>query len=148
MHALVYTGTEQLEYMQFKDPIKKAKIPIIIPEEVGVNLLGAKLIKEFWDGMKFAIKFVDAVANNINNKTIILKVIFSNFPMISVGLTKIRSLFGRFWFKIISAPITIKIANIENNIKLRIKLVFPFFNSLSFLTNLEKSPKLTSKIEK
>ena len=47
-----------------------------------------------------------------------------------------------------STPITIKIAKIENKIRLIIKLKFPFFNSLSFLTNLEKSPKLTIIIEK
>ena len=29
------------------DPIKKAKIPMIIPDFVGVNLLGAKLINEY-----------------------------------------------------------------------------------------------------
>ena len=43
---------------------------------------------------------------------------------------------------------SIKTANIENNIKLIIKLAFPFFNSLSFFTNLEKSPKLTNTMEK
>ena len=29
-----------------------------------------------------------------------------------------------------------------------IKLAFPFFSSLSFFTNLEKSPKLTNTMEK
>ena len=131
-----------------KAPIKKAKIPMIIPAEVGVSLLGAKLIKEYWEGIKFAIKFVDAVANKIKNKTITVKNILSNFPIISVGLTRILSIFARSLFKIISEPITIKIAKIENKIRLIIKLKFPFFNSLSFLTNLEKSPKLTIIIEK
>ena len=48
----------------------------------------------------------------------------------------------------ISEPITIKIANIENKIKLIIKLKFHFFNSLLFFTNREKSPKLTMTIAK
>ena len=75
-----------------KPPIKKAKIPIITPEDVGDNLFGAKLIKEYWEGIKFAIKFVDAVANKIKIKAIILKKILSNFPIISVGLTNKRSI--------------------------------------------------------
>ncbi len=129
-------------------PIKKLIIPIIKPEDVADNLDGKKFINEYWEGMKFVIKFVDAVANKIKNKTTILKKILSNLPIISVGLTKIRSVFGKFWFKIISAPTTINTANIEKRIRLRIKLRFPFFNSFSFFTNLEKSPKLTSTIEK
>ena len=36
----------------------------------------------------------------------------------------------------------------ENIIKFKIKDKFPFFNSLSFFTYLEKSPKLIIKIEK
>ena len=42
--------------------------------------------------MKFAIKFVDAVANKIKNKTITVKKILSNFPIISVGFVKILSI--------------------------------------------------------
>ena len=60
-----------------------------MPDEVGPNLPGIRLIKQFWEGIKLAIKFVDAVANKIKNKTIILKKILSNFPIISVGLTRI-----------------------------------------------------------
>ena len=43
---------------------------------------------------------------------------------------------------------TIKIEKKENIIKFIIKLKLPFFKSFSFLTYLEKSPKLIIKIEK
>ena len=46
----------------------------------------------------------------------------------------------------ISTPKTIRIARNENKIKLIIKLILPLFNSSSFLTYLEKSPKLTITI--
>ena len=72
--------------------MKKPKIPIITPEDVEFNLLGIRLIKQFCEGIKFAIKLVDAVANKIKNKAITLKKILSNFPIISVGLTKILSI--------------------------------------------------------
>ena len=53
-----------------------------------------------------------------------------------------------FFIKIISTPKTIRIVRNENKIKLIIKLILPLFNSSSFLTYLEKSPKLTTIIEK
>ena len=39
-------------------------------------------------------------------------------------------------------------AELQKIIKFKIKLKFPFFNSCSFFTYLEKSPKLMIKIEK
>ena len=65
--------------------------------------------------------------------------------MISVGFVNI---FSEFSFKKTSAPITINKAKNENKIKFKIKLKFPFFNSFSSLTYLEKSPKLKITIEK
>ena len=49
---------------------------------------GAKLIKVYCDGIKLAIKFVDADAIIIKHKakTVINKL--SNFPIISVGFVK------------------------------------------------------------
>ena len=43
---------------------------------------------------------------------------------------------------------SINTENKENIIRFKIKLKFPFFNSLSFLTYLEKSPKFRITIEK
>ena len=58
----------------------------------------------------------------------------SNFPIISVGLVKILSMFSKFLFKITSDPTTIKTAKKENIIRFIIRLKFPFFNSFSSLT--------------
>ena len=46
-----------------------------------------------------------------------------------------------------STPITIKTENKEKIIKFKIKLKLPKFNSFSFLTYLEKSPKDTPEKE-
>ena len=51
-------------------------------------------------------------------------------------------------FKNASTPATINKAKNEKIIKFKIKLKFPFFNSFSFFTYLEKSPKLKITIEK
>ena len=53
-----------------------------------------------------------------------------------------------FFVRMISTPKTIKIDKKENKIKLIIKLKLPIFNSFSFFTYLEKSPKLTITTEK
>ena len=74
--------------------------------------------------------------------------VLSNFPIISVGFVKILSISKNLWFKKTSDPTTIKTAKNEKIIKFNIKLKFPFFNSFSFFTYLEKSPKLTIIIEK
>ena len=74
--------------------------------------------------------------------------ILSNFPIMSVGFVNIWLMFCKFLFNIISAPITIKTENKEKIIKFKIKLKFPKFNSFSFLTYLEKSPKFNITIEK
>ena len=87
-----------------------------------------------------AIKFVDAEAIIIKIKANIVISKSSNFPIISVGLVNILSKFSGFCFRKASDPITINKAKNEKIIKLRIKLKFPFFNSFSFLTYLEKSP--------
>jgi len=46
---------------------------MIIPDDVGVSLSGKKLIKEYWEGTKLAIKLVEADANKIKKITIMLK---------------------------------------------------------------------------
>ena len=50
--------------------------------------LGIKLIIEYCDGIKLAIKFVDAEATIIKIKTIIVINKLSIFPIMSVGLVK------------------------------------------------------------
>ena len=54
-------------------PTNKAIIPINTLDEFEFSVLGAKLIREYFEGIKFAIKFVEAVAKNIKIKTIIVK---------------------------------------------------------------------------
>ena len=98
--------------------------------------------------MKLATKFVEAEEIMIKNRTTIVICILSNFPTISVGLVKILSISENFWLRKTSDPVTIKTDKKEKIIKFKIKLKFPFFNSCSFFTYLEKSPKLIIKIEK
>ena len=74
--------------------------------------------------------------------------VLSNLPTISVGLVKIELKSRNLKFKNTSDPITIKTEKKEKIIKLVIKLKLPFFSSLSLLTYLEKSPKVTIIIEK
>ena len=64
-------------------------IVIINPALLTVKEKGKKLIKVYWDGIKLAIKFVDADATKIkiSDKFIIIK--SSNFPIISDGLVRI-----------------------------------------------------------
>ena len=66
----------------------------------------------------------------------------------SVGLVKILDKFSGSCFKKASTPVTINKANTEKIIKFNIKLKFPLLSSLSFLTYLEKSPKLKITTEK
>ena len=91
---------------------------------------------------------MEAEAIIIKNNTTDVICKLSNFPTISVGLVKILSISENFWLRKTSEPVTIKTDRIEKIIKFKIKLKFPFFNSLSFFTYLEKSPKLIIKIEK
>ena len=77
-----------------------------------------------------------------------LKNKLSNLPIISVGLVNIRSILSKFLFKIMSTPKTIKTENKEKIIKFKIRVKLPIFNSFSFFTYLEKSPKFTITIEK
>ena len=91
---------------------------------------------------------VEAVANNININAIVVKKVLSNLPIISVGFVNNLSTCIKFFTKIISAPNTIKTDKNENNNRFKIKLKLPLFNSFSFLTYLEKSPKFTIRIEK
>ena len=71
-------------------------IPTIKPITVIINpaLLidrekGKKFTKVYWDGIKFAIKFVDAEAIPIKTKARIITSKLSNFPRISVGFVNI-----------------------------------------------------------
>ena len=56
------------------------------------KFLGKKFNNEFCVGMQFAIKFVEADANNIKKITNIVKRVLLNLPMISVGFVKILSI--------------------------------------------------------
>ena len=90
---------------------------------------GSKLIKVYWEGIKFAIKLVDAEAMIIKIKAKETKRILSNFPIISVGLVKIISVFCWFKFWNASAPVTINNEKNEKITKFKIKLKLPFLNS-------------------
>ena len=68
----------------------------------------------------------------IKNKDTIVKKSLSNFPIISVGLVSSLSTWMAFLVKIISEPNIINSENIENKIKFKIKLKFPFFISPMF----------------
>ena len=107
-----------------------------------------KLIKVYWEGIKFAIKFVEADAIIIKTKAKQVISKLSIFPIMSVGLVNIIERLSGSLFKKASVPATINNAKKENIIKLSIKLIFPFFNSLSFFTYREKSPKVKITIEK
>ena len=98
--------------------------------------------------MKLASKLVDAEAIIIKIKTRFVISKLSIFPIISVGLVNIVAKFSGFCFKKTSAPVTMNSEKNENIIKFNVILKFPFFNSLSFFTYREKSPKLKIIIEK
>ena len=108
----------------------KPKKPIVKLTVLKLNMLGLKLINEYWDGIKFAIKLVDADAIIIKNKTITVTCKLSNLPIMSVGLVNIFSISLNCCFKKISDPVTINTANIENIIRFTNKHKFPFFNSI------------------
>ena len=77
---------------------------------------------------------VDAEATIIKNKTITVIMVLSRVPIISVGFVSIFPISSSFWWKITSAPTTIKTAKNENIIRFKNKLKLPFFNSSSSLT--------------
>ena len=79
-------------------------------------MFGWKLIKEYCDGIKLAIKLVDAEAIIIKNKATTVSSKLLYLPIISVGFVKILSISSNFWFKKTSAPETMKTANTENKI--------------------------------
>ena len=93
---------------------------------------GSKLIRVYWEGIKFAIKFVDAEAIIIKIKAKETKRILSNLPIISVGLVRIISTFCWFKFWKASAPVTINNEKNEKIIRFKIKLKLPFLSSFSF----------------
>ena len=126
----------------------KPKIPIKTLELFTVNVEGKKLINEYCEGIKLAIKLVDneAIITKIKTKLVISKL--SSFPIISIGLVSIFSNSVLFLLNIPSTPATIKTARNEKIIKFSNKLKFPFLSSVSFFTYLEKSPKLKITIEK
>ena len=129
-------------------PIKKPIIEIVKLALLRVNLLGIKLISEYWDGIKLATKLVDIDATTIKNKTTTVICKLSNLPIISVGFVKILSKSSNLRFKNASEPTTIKKAKNENIIKFNNKLKLPFFKFCSSFTYLVKSPKLIMIIEK
>ena len=137
-----------LRIVNQKIPIKNPNMEIIILELLTDKDDGIKLINEYWEGIKLAIKFVEAEAIIIKIKTKLVTSKLSNFPIISVGLVKILSKLSGFCFKNESDPMTINKAKEEKITKFKIKLKFPFFNSFSFFTYLEKSPKVKITIEK
>ena len=91
---------------------------------------GAKLINEYWEGIKFAIKLVDAEAINIKIKAKFVMSKLSNFPIMSVGLVSILLRFSGSCFKKASVPVTINNVKNEKIIRLSIKLRFHFLSSL------------------
>ena len=137
-----------LKYTNQDIPTTKPKTAIIKPALFKDNKLGRKFTKVYCDGIKFAIKFVDADAMIINNKTKFIINKLSNLPIISVGFVSILDKFSGSCFKKASTPVTINKAKKEKIIKFSTKLKFPFFNSFSFLTYLEKSPKVKITIAK
>ena len=88
-------------------PIKNPKIEITKLADFNERDEGAKFIKVYCDGIKFAIKFVDADAIIINNKTKFIINKLSSFPMISVGFVRILDKFSGSCFKKASTPETI-----------------------------------------
>ena len=110
--------------------------------------MGNKLISEYCDGIKLAIKFVEADAIIIKIKTKLVNNKLFSLPIMSVGFVSIFSIFSGLCFKKASAPMTIKSAKKEKIIKFNIKVKFPFLSWFSFSTYLEKSPKLKITIEK
>ena len=77
-----------------------------------------------------------------------MRKVLSILPIISLGFVSRPSTLILFLTKIISEPMTINIAKKEINIKFKTRLIFPKLSCFSLLTYLEKSPKLTIKIEK
>ena len=102
-----------------------------------MNDEGNKLIRVYCEGIKFAIKLVEAVAKIIKIKTKFVIKILSNVPIISVGFVRILKLFSGSNFKKASTQVTINITKNEKITKFNIKLKFPFFSSFSFFTYLE-----------
>ena len=86
---------------------------------------GKKLIKVYWDGIKFAIKFVEAEAIIIKIKAKTIRKKLSIFPRISVGFVNILERFSGSCFKKASMPDTINKAAKEKIIKFNIKVRFP-----------------------
>ena len=62
----------------------------------------------YWDGIKLAIKFVEADAIIMKIKTKLVNNKLFSLPIISVGLVSIFSTFSGLCFKKASTPITIK----------------------------------------
>ena len=77
--------------------------------------MGIKLIRVYCDGIKFAIKFVEAdpIIMNINAKVVINRL--SIFPIISVGFVKILFKLSGSLFKKASLPETINKAKGESS---------------------------------
>ena len=61
-------------------------------------------MSEYWDGIKLAIKLVEADAIIINIRTRLVINKLSNFPMISEGFVNIVAKFAGSCFKKASAP--------------------------------------------
>ena len=95
---------------------------------------GVKLINVYCDGIKLAIKFVEAEAIITNNNARLTIRRLSKVPIISVGFVSILGIFCEPCFKIASKPATINRARKEKIIKFKIKLRFPFLSSSEFLT--------------
>ena len=130
--------------MEIINPI----IAIIKLELLKDNVEGIKFIREYWEGMKLAIKLVEkeAIIMKIKAKIVISKLLKD--PIISVGFVNILERLSGFSFKKPFDPTTINKAKNENINKFKTKLILPFFNSFSSFTYREKSPKLKIIIEK
>ena len=86
------------------------------------RVLGAKLTIIYCDGIKLAIKFVDAEAIIIKIKTKIVTSKLFSFPIISVGFVNILFKFSGSCFKKASIPETINNAKKEKINKFKIKI--------------------------
>ena len=79
-------------------------------------------MSEYWDGIKLAIKLVEADAIMIKIRTRLVINKLSNFPIISEGFVNIVAKFSGSCFKKASAPVTMNKAKNEKITKFNIKL--------------------------
>ena len=76
-----------------------------MPEEFEFSILGAKFIKEYFDGIKFAIKFVEAVAKTIKHRGLIFVAFFSFCNVINRKNQKeLENYHKRYFCRVVLTP--------------------------------------------